>query len=176
MIWANNVRNRNYSKLDFKALSIVIFTVSILTISGTAQNADAGPYNSQVWSAGGIADNDNWSNTDNWFRGTLPDNPSDPNNPIDNTIYIGCSFAPTPTGVPAPTNVNAVLDIDQDVISPNNDGLMLCAGSTLTINAENELLIIPEDPESPITVSHTNAGTLMVIGTFRVQNTAPNDG
>ena len=45
-------------KLDFKVLSLVIFTVSTLMLFGTAQNAYAiADISSHVWSAGGIDDN-----------------------------------------------------------------------------------------------------------------------
>jgi len=150
----------------------VAFSVLILGLS-SSQNAYAGvPFDSHVWSAGGA--NDNWDNSDNWFARNVPPSTSDP--AFDGTIYIGCDFAPTPVGEgPAPTNVNAVLNVDQDVVSPNNDGLMLCQGSTLTINEDRRLRIINEPPTSPISVSHTNAGNLIVIGSFKVQNTADND-
>jgi len=160
---------------DKRHLGIVFaiaFSVLILGLS-SSQNAYAGvPFDSHVWSAGGA--NDNWDNSANWFAGNVPPSTSDP--AFDGTIYIGCDIAPTPVGEgPAPTNVNAVLNVNQDVVSPNNDGLMLCQGSTLTINEESSLRIIPEDPESPITVTHTNAGNIIVIGSFKVQNTMAND-
>jgi len=158
------------SKLDFKVLSLAIFTVSTLMLFGTAQNAYAGGLNEigfseHVWSAGGS--DDNWTNPDNWFDGNVPSNPSFAE------IFIGCDFAPTPFGEgPAPTNVNAVLNTDQTVVDISGvDDFNLCEGSTLTINEERTLSFIPNVPRSPIFVSFTNFGTILNFGTLEVKNT-----